>query len=74
MQKNDRGANFKVSQGNFEVDCVTFSKGKEFQDIYFDELDNKGVAYVDILFSPSINEWMGTKKVQLEVLHMKSHI
>lgn len=69
--KNENCLIFTFEQNNSTIKGITFQNGKEIYEAYQMHKNDIGGCKVDILFSPSINEWNNTKKVQLELQDIK---
>lgn len=54
----------QLKQETVNVDTIGFSMGKQFDDI-------KGSSSLDIAFVPGINEWNGTRNLQLNLKAMR---
>lgn len=68
-----KGARFTFEQNSTSINGVSFKNGEKFVSLYHDVLTHSDDCFVDILFSPSINEWNGNVSVQLLVEDMRIH-
>lgn len=71
IHKNGRGASIKIKKDGYTFNCVTFDRGVEFQDIYFEQLENPDSFKIDLLYSPSINVWNNQTTIQLMLSDIK---
>ncbi len=64
----DKHLKFTIKENNYSINCIGWNMLQQF------ELVMDSSQHIDMVFVPTINEWKGTKHIQLVIKDIRPHI